>query len=94
MTTNLTGNRTTSIFKALFFCLAFTGLLACLSPLKHLLPLRFERLAYGIIGTIAALVITWLFLRAEKKSFKKPPSEPIRLYTCNWRPAFGEHKLL
>ena len=71
MTADLTGNRTTSIFKALFFCLAFTGLLACLSPLKHLLPLRFERLAYGIIGTIAALVITWLFLRAEKKSFKE-----------------------
>ena len=55
MTADLTGNRTTSILKALFFCLAFTGLLACLSPLKHLLPLRFERLAYGIIGTIAAL---------------------------------------
>jgi uncharacterized protein len=39
------------------------------SLVKGFLPNRFERLAHGIIGTLAAILTTVLFLRLDKKRF-------------------------
>ncbi len=69
METNLTGDRIKSIVKSILFCIAFTGFLALSSFFKTLLPVKFERFAYGIIGTIVALLVTWVFLLFDKKTF-------------------------
>jgi uncharacterized protein len=57
------------IFKATVFCAAFTGLFVIFSFLKPLVPERFERFAHGIAGTAAAILVTYLFLRIDRKSF-------------------------
>jgi uncharacterized protein len=55
--------------KSILFCLLFTILLIILSFSKSFFPAAYERMAYGIIGTIAALLVTFLFLRFDKKKF-------------------------
>lgn len=70
MTSNLTRMRVSSIIKPIFFFIVFTGLLFLFSMFKTFTPSEFERFTYGILGTIAALLTTWIFLRVEKKSFK------------------------
>ena len=62
-------NYITYILKAVVFCVAFTGLFITFSFSKILIPDRFERFAHGIVGTTAALLTTYLFLRLDKKSF-------------------------
>jgi hypothetical protein len=57
------------ILKSILFCLLFTGLFAFFSFVKPLIPVKFVRLGYGIIGTTAALLITFLFLKFDKKTF-------------------------
>ena len=57
------------IFRSILFCIVFTGLLALFSFFKNQLPEKFERFAYGIIGTAVALLTSFIFLRFEKKSF-------------------------
>ena len=64
-----TGFRTNYIFKSVLFCIIFTGLLVVFSFLKSFLPEKTERLAYGTIGTGAAFLTTYLFLRFERKKF-------------------------
>ena len=44
--------------------LVATGLLV-----NTLIPPKWERFGYGITGTIAALLVTWIMLRFENKSF-------------------------
>jgi membrane protease YdiL (CAAX protease family) len=58
-----------SIFKAILFCIVFTALFVVFSFAKNFLPQQFERFAHGIIGTIAALLTTYLFLKFDKKTF-------------------------
>lgn len=62
-------NKTTLIFKATLFCIVFTGLLIVFSFAKNLLPNTLERLSHGIIGTLAAFLATFLFLKFDKKNF-------------------------
>ena len=57
------------IFKAVLFCILFTGFLVLFSFFKGLLPTQFERFAHGIIGMAAAFLTTYLFLRIEKRTF-------------------------
>ena len=57
------------IFKAILFCVVFTGVLVAFSLIKSLLPNHFERLAHGIVGTLAAFLTTILFLKFDKKRF-------------------------
>lgn len=61
--------KTTAFIQSVLCCIFFTGTLALVSPLKHLLPSQFERYAYGIIGTGVALVIVWLFSKWSKQRF-------------------------
>jgi len=57
------------ILKAVLFCILFIGIFIALSFLKTYIPGRFERLAHGIIGTIAALLTTYLFIKYDRKTF-------------------------
>jgi len=61
--------KTKYIFKSVLFCAVFTGLLVIFSFAKGLIPNEFERLSHGIIGTLAALLATVLFLRFDRKRF-------------------------
>lgn len=68
---NRLSSKAKAIFKATLFCVAFTGLFVVLSFFKNLLPYSAERLSHGIIGTLAAFVVTWLFLTFDKKKFSE-----------------------
>lgn len=57
------------ILKASVFCIVFTGLFMILSFSKASIPDEYERISHGVIGTIAALLTTFLFLKFDKKSF-------------------------
>lgn len=57
------------ILKAILFCVVFTGIFMLLSSTLNFAPRRLERLAYGIIGTLAALITTFLFLKFDRKKF-------------------------
>lgn len=57
------------ILKAFMFCAVFTGLFFILSSTLNFAPPGFERLTQGTIGTIAALLTTFLFLKIDKKRF-------------------------
>ena len=54
---------------SIIFCILFTTLLAAGSFLKQFLPVDYERFAYGVIGTLIAILLTWIFLRIERKTF-------------------------
>ena len=62
-------SKSTCIFKAILFCIVFTGLLVVFSFAKSFVPAKFERLAHGIAGTLAAGFSTFIFLRFERKRF-------------------------
>jgi membrane protease YdiL (CAAX protease family) len=57
------------ILKAFLFCVVFTGLFFLLSSTINFAPPGFERLVQGTIGTVAALLTTFLFLKIDKKRF-------------------------
>ena len=57
------------ILKAFLFCVAFTGLFFLLSSTINFALRGFERLVQGTIGTVAALLTTFLFLKIDKKRF-------------------------
>jgi membrane protease YdiL (CAAX protease family) len=57
------------IIKSALFCIVFTGFLIVFSFAKNLLPSSSERLAHGIVGTIAGFLTLFLFLRFDKKRF-------------------------
>lgn len=59
----------TGSIKAILFCIVFMGVLMLASSLKYMLPLQYERYSYGIIGMAAAFLVTWLFLKFDKKRF-------------------------
>jgi uncharacterized protein len=62
-------DKSKAIGKVVLFCFVFLSLFVALSFFKSLIPGQFERFAHGIIGTIAALLSTYLFLRFDRKSF-------------------------
>jgi uncharacterized protein len=57
------------ILRATLFCIVFTGIFITFSFFKSLVPDQFERLAHGVLGTIAAVLTTLLFIKFDKKSF-------------------------
>lgn len=57
------------IVKSVLFCVAFTGIFMGLSFAKNTIPHSFERLGYGIIGTIAGFMTSFIFLRFDRKKF-------------------------
>jgi uncharacterized protein len=61
--------KTRYILKSTLFCLLFIGLFVFFSFIKSFLPVKFETLGYGLIGTTAAFLITFLFLKIDKKTF-------------------------
>lgn len=61
--------RLKSIAKSTLFCAAFTALLVVFSMGKGFVPTEYERLAHGILGTLAALLTTIVFLKVDKKQF-------------------------
>lgn len=60
-------NKTGYIVKSVLFCAVFTGLFVVFSFAKNFIPNNFERLAHGIIGTLAAFITTALFLKFDRK---------------------------
>jgi uncharacterized protein len=68
--TKLTGIN--SLIRSILFLATFIFLLfLSSSSLGQLFPAKWERFVYGTLGTISALLATWLFLKTEKKSFSK-----------------------
>ncbi len=61
--------KTKYILKATLFCIVFTGIFIIFSFFKSLVPDKFERLAHGALGTVAAILTTFLFIKFDKKSF-------------------------
>lgn len=59
--------KTGYIVKSVLFCTFFTGIFVVLSFAKNFIPNNFERLAHGIIGTLAAFFTTALFLKFDRK---------------------------
>lgn len=55
--------------KAILFCGTFTGLFIVFSFFKSLFPDKFERLTHAAIGTTAAILTTFLFLKFDRKTF-------------------------
>ena len=58
-----------SVIKAVLFVTSFSLLLAGFSMVRGIIPPQFERYSYGIMGTIAAVIVTWIFTRTERKTF-------------------------
>ncbi len=67
---NSKNDRIKLIGKSILFCLLFVVFLFLFSKLKPLFPLQYERLVYGILGTVAVVLTAWLFLRYDKKTFR------------------------
>ena len=63
------GSKLKIISKATLFCILFTGLFVVLSFSKTSFPASYERLSHGVIGTIAAFLVTIVFLKYDKKRF-------------------------
>jgi uncharacterized protein len=59
------------ILKAFLFCAIFTGLFFLLSSTMNFAPPSLGRLVQGTIGTVAALLTTFLFLWFDKKTFSE-----------------------
>ena len=57
------------IFKAILFCVVFTGLFVILSFSKIFLADKFERIAHGVIGTCAAVFTTFIFVKFDNINF-------------------------
>ena len=55
--------------KVVLFCCLFIVLFVVLSFSKSFIPGQYERFAHGIIGLLAALLSTYIFLRIDKNSF-------------------------
>jgi membrane protease YdiL (CAAX protease family) len=67
--TNTFNSTKTYLFKSILFCIVFTVLFVAFSFTKSFVAGKFERIAHGVIGTIAAVLTTYLFLKFDKKSF-------------------------
>ena len=66
-----TDSRPKTILRVILFWVAFLLLLFLLgSMLPKLFPPSWERFVYGISGTGAAILVTWLFLKNEQNQFR------------------------
>ena len=61
--------KSASIILSIGFIITFCVILMGLSQFKHFVPSQFERFTHGILGLIAAIIVVWIFLKYEKKSF-------------------------
>jgi membrane protease YdiL (CAAX protease family) len=78
-----------SISKAILFCAVFTALFTVFSFAKSFIPNNLERLAHGIIGTIAAALTTIVFIRIDKKNFAEIGLKPNRKTIVHFFSGFG-----
>lgn len=68
--TELSSPRIHAIISSIFFWIIFIFFLFLLSSqIGGFIPARWERFAYGLFGTIAAILTTLIALKFEKKSF-------------------------
>lgn len=58
------------ILKAALFCIAFTGLYVLIYFIKSPVLQEFTELTHAIIGIVVALLVTWLFLKWDRKRFR------------------------
>lgn len=60
-----------AVMRSILFWIIFILLLVASGFLSNsFLPPTQSRIGYGILGTLAALLVTWVFLKAEKQSFQ------------------------
>jgi uncharacterized protein len=61
-----------SVGVSILFWIVFIALLVVSGIVSNiLLPPAQSRLGYGVLGSLAVLLITWIFLKVEKKSFQE-----------------------
>lgn len=58
-----------TIIRAILLPIAFTIVLVGASFFKQLLPAQYERMSYGLIGSAVAILVTWLFLKWDRKTW-------------------------
>ncbi|HEY4061303.1 MAG TPA: type II CAAX endopeptidase family protein [Puia sp.] len=60
-----------SILRCVLYWVVFIGLLMGGGVLSSIFFRgSFTRLVYGVLGTVSAFLVTWIFLRTEKRSFR------------------------
>lgn len=68
--TNTNNSKLKTLFICIFYWILFLISLFIIGTLiSPILPAKFERFSYGIFGSLAAFIITWLFIKVEKKTF-------------------------
>jgi uncharacterized protein len=60
-----------AIITSMLFWILFVLLLFLSNPVVPIFGTKSSRLMYGVFGVFSALLVTWLFLRYEKRSFKE-----------------------
>jgi len=59
-----------ALLRCIVFWILFDALLYILGRVLSLLPLEWPRLGFALLGIADALLLIWLFLKNEKRSFK------------------------
>jgi uncharacterized protein len=62
---------TSVILRCIFFWSLYQVLLLVLSPIVPMFPNEWKSFVYGVFGTLSALLISWLFLKYEKRSLRE-----------------------
>ena len=57
--------------KVTLYCIAFTGIYLLAYFIKAPVYNEYEKLPHAIIGVLVALLLTWLFLKADGKTFRQ-----------------------
>ncbi|MBL0270122.1 MAG: hypothetical protein IPP99_16055 [Chitinophagaceae bacterium] len=57
--------------KISLYCIAFTGIYLLAYFIKAPVYNEYEKLPHAIIGVLVALLLTWLFLKADGKTFRQ-----------------------
>lgn len=61
--------RAAALVKSILFILLFMGPLIIGGIVRNMFPSTYDMLIYGVLGTLGGLLIAWVFLKIEKKSF-------------------------
>ena len=66
-----------TIINAVLFWILFLLLLVSTGVITAMLPQSLARLGYGVLGTLAALLITWAFLKHRRETFGQNGLRPV-----------------
>lgn len=60
-----------AVLRSILYWVLFIGLLVISSSvIMHFSPNNLSKLVYGVLGTLVAVLTTWIFIKIEKKTFR------------------------